>query len=45
MEDDFIVSGFKITGIVENRSGKHSLHDIQMILKREDEGESFFVAS
>ena len=45
MEDDFIVSGFKITGVVENRSGKHSLHDIQMILKREDEGESFFVAS
>ena len=43
MEEDFIVSGFKITGVVENRSGKHSLNDIQMILKREDEGESLFV--
>ena len=45
MKEDFIVSGFKITGAVENRSGKHSLTDIQMILKREDEGESLFVIS
>ena len=45
MKEDFIVSGFKITGAVENRSGKHSLTDIQMILKRGDEGESLFVIS
>ena len=45
MEDDFVVSGFKITGIVENRSGKHSLHDIQLILKREDDGESRLIVS
>lgn len=37
MEDDFVVSGFKISGIVENRSGKHLINDIQMVLKGENE--------
>ena len=36
--EDFIVSGFKITGIVENKSGKHSLADIGLLLHREDGG-------
>ena len=36
--EDFVVSGFKITGIVENKSGKHSLADIGLLLHREDGG-------
>ena len=43
--EDFIVSGFKITGIVENKSGKHSLADIGLLLHREDGGASLSLSS
>lgn len=43
--DDFVVSGFKITGIVENKSGKHSLADIGLLLHREDGGATRFSVS
>lgn len=45
MTEDFVVSGFKITGIVENKSGKHSLADIGLLLHREDGGASFSLFS
>lgn len=43
--EDFVVSGFKITGIVENKSGKHSLADIGLLLHREDGGASLSLSS
>ena len=38
VENDFLVSGFKISGLVERTFGKHSVEDIHMRLQREEGG-------
>ena len=39
--DDFIVSGFKISGLFERTFGKHAIDDIHVRLQREEGGRSY----
>ena len=39
--DDFIVSGFKISGLFERTFGKHAIDDIHVRLQREEGGRNY----
>ena len=41
--DDFIVSGFKISGLFERTFGKHAIDDIHVRLQREEGGKNCYL--
>lgn len=45
MTSDFIVSGYKLVGSVENDSGKHAITGIAIRLVNENGGRSFVLSA